>query len=96
MSEPIPIRVTRYKCPHCARSHSKKAACVGHIGRCWHNPENQSCATCAHWQAPGDGEQCIPGDNCSCNRYPQACGAGEDLAPEERPRLRCPKWEAIW
>lgn len=95
MNQPIPIRVTRYKCPHCARSHSKKPACVGHIGRCWYNPENRSCSTCVNWRAPGGGVRCFPERDCDCDVYPQDCDAGEILQPDEAPRSNCPKWEAI-
>lgn len=75
MTEPIPVRVTRYRCPHCARSHSAKARCREHIVRCWHNPDARGCKTCAHY-TPGDSAEWDTG-------YPgsdESCGAGVDLS----------------
>lgn len=95
MSDPIPLKVTRWKCPHCNHTRAHKKTSVEHIARCWHNPENQTCATCANWQPPGNGARCFPERDCDCDVYPQDCGAGEVLDPDETPRMHCPKWEVI-
>lgn len=60
MGEPIPVRVTRYRCPHCARSHSSRAGAVRHIARCWHNPDARGCKTCANF-CPGSDDVCAAG-----------------------------------
>ncbi|HEY9415037.1 MAG TPA: hypothetical protein VIQ30_09790 [Pseudonocardia sp.] len=67
MSEPIPFRVTRYRCPHCPRTASSKARTVEHIGRCWRNPAARGCKTCKHF------------DN-TYEDYGEDCAAGVDLA----------------
>ena len=75
MAEPIAVRVTRYRCPHCARSHSSRGRAVQHVGRCWRNPEAHGCKTCRHFDATYEdyGEDCDLGvdltgkpgcDNC--------------------------------
>jgi hypothetical protein len=63
MSEPIPITVKRYICPHCRRGRSSRKAAVVHIGQCWRNPANRSCNSC-HWYMPVDAlgdERCAKG-----------------------------------
>jgi hypothetical protein len=65
---PIPLAVTRWKCPHCSRSRAAKKATAEHIGRCWYNPAVRGCKTCKYF------EPYIPyGDE------PEGCGAGIDL-----------------
>lgn len=49
MSEPIPFRVTRYRCPHCPRTGSGKARVAEHMARCWRNPAVRGCKTCRHF-----------------------------------------------
>lgn len=80
MSEPIEIQVVRFVCPHCHRGHSKRAPCVGHIGRCFSNPEVRACKTCVHFNKGhrGDGTFDNPPEPESCgegvhNRIPQGC-----------------------
>ncbi len=46
--DPLVIQVTRYQCPHCRQSRSKKTAAIAHIGRCWKNPAVRACKTCQH------------------------------------------------
>lgn len=91
-TQPIPIRVTRYQCPHCHRTHSKRTAAQAHIGRCWHNPHNRGCKTCEHYQPAGDGAQCMPGDQCSCNTYPESCNADAGRVLDQ-PVTGCPLWQ---
>jgi hypothetical protein len=94
MTQPLAIRVTRYQCPHCSRTSSKKAAAQAHIGRCWHNPDNRGCKTCTHYEPAGSGAQCVPGDQCTCNTYPESCAA--EAAPDDSiPLTRCPLWQPI-
>ena len=49
MPEPIAVRVTRYQCPPCGRTHSSRQRAVEHMGRCWRNPEARGCLTCRHF-----------------------------------------------
>ena len=65
MAEPIAVRVTRYRCPHCARSHSSRGRAVQHVGCCWRNPEAHGCKTCQHFERDADGYE--------------GCGLGVDL-----------------
>jgi len=37
--EPIATKVTRYRCPFCRRSRSRRPAVVGHMAHCFKNPE---------------------------------------------------------
>ena len=94
MSEPIPVMVRRYMCPHCSRGHSKKAAAVAHIARCWLNQENRTCKTCVHFDPGYVGMPCFPGRWCDCNDKPDECHAGIDLSGKELPVTHCPRWEA--
>ena len=103
MNEPIAIRVTRYRCPTCARSHSTKSRCREHIARCWFNPEARGCKTCRHFEFGYEGEECAVGvslagrpecDTClglfeDC----EACG-GNWPAVKPGPIVHCDKWEA--
>ena len=75
MTEPIAVRVTRYQCPPCGRTHSSKRRAVEHIGRCWYNPGARGCKTCQHYNqfVPGDPDTGYPGE-------PESCAAGVDLA----------------
>ncbi|MER5461631.1 hypothetical protein ABT010_13275 [Streptomyces sp. NPDC002668] len=93
---PVAIQVTRYACPHCARSRAKKAATVEHIARCWHNPDNRTCKTCVHFDPGGDACGCEPGCNWgSSGPVGPSCNAtGQDLDFDQLPVTNCPKWEA--
>lgn len=73
MTEPLVLQVTRYKCPFCTRSRSKRDAITAHIARCWYNPQARSCKTCVHYEAREDGPYPEhPG-------FPETCGAERDL-----------------
>jgi len=83
MTEPIPFKVTRYRCPHCPRTASSKARMVDHIGRCWTNPEARGCKTCAHYAQNYEGAE--------------FCAVGVDLAVGDgatSPIVHCDLWEA--
>lgn len=67
MSEPIPVKVTRYRCPHCPRTGSSKARARTHMARCWYNPAARGCKTCKHF------------DN-TYEDYGEDCNAGVDLS----------------
>lgn len=70
MSEPIPVMVRRYDCPHCGHRRATKRTVVEHIGRCWRNPEARGCLTCRHY-SPGDypePEVGYPGSDESCDQ----------------------------
>ena len=105
MAEPIPVRVTRYRCPHCPRGHSTRRRAVEHIARCWHNPDVKSCKTCKHFERnyDGYGEDCNLGIDLSgrpaCQRCygmsagcPECGGDGAEIRPG--PIVDCEKWEA--
>lgn len=73
-AEPIALHVTRYKCPFCTNSYSKKSAAETHIARCWHNPGARGCKTCVHFQPHETGPYPEhPG-------FPEDCAIGHDLA----------------
>jgi hypothetical protein len=72
--EPEAIRVTRYRCPFCARSHSSRTRAVQHITRCWRNPAAHGCKTCAHYEPAEAGDWTI-GDLGAA----EGCGADVDL-----------------
>lgn len=38
---------TRFRCPTCRKSWAKRSAAEKH--RCWHDPANRACRTCAHF-----------------------------------------------
>lgn len=91
MLEPIPVRVTRYRCPHCHRSHASKARCVAHIGRCWDNPEARGCKTCEHFQPYERGGYDSPD-------MPEACALGIRLSTGGEASnllVHCTKWEKV-
>lgn len=76
MSAPIAVRVTRYRCPFCARSHSSRGRAAEHIGRCWRNPEARGCKTCRHFDATYEdyGEDCDLGVDLAGRPQCEACG----------------------
>lgn len=92
MTAPIPVRVTRYRCPHCARSHSTRTRCVQHIGRCWRNPDARGCKTCIHFgvDITGYGEDCVAGVNLQGKPACDACqGVGWDPLSDANKRPTC-------
>ncbi|MFE7547076.1 hypothetical protein [Streptomyces gardneri] len=92
VEEPLAIQVTRYQCPHCRTTRSKKTTAIAHIGCCWKNPANRTCKTCEHYEPAGDGTHCFPERPCGCNVYAEGCNEGVDI-PDDRPATHCPKWE---
>lgn len=93
MTIPLELHVTRYKCPHCPKSYSKKPTTIEHIGRCWLNPSARSCKTCEHRVEP---------DYDYGANSPEDCSVGVELPLHPRnngnPEFRtlpvhCPKWE---
>lgn len=73
MTTAIRLKVVRYQCPHCSRTHSKKAAAEQHIARCWRNPEARGCKTCRHFIPESEGP--YP----QHPRIPEECEAGRKL-----------------
>lgn len=68
--EPVRAVVVRWRCPFCSRSHSDRPRTRRHMERCWLNPANRSCKTCAFFSIDYDepdvgyvgvGEQCGKG-----------------------------------
>lgn len=95
-SLPIPVMVKRYQCPHCALRRANRTAAVEHIGRCWKNPDNRTCLTCANYESVPDGEPCFPGRYCNCNEGYQRCRADVDLpVGPEFPVTDCALWRPI-
>lgn len=88
---PIPIVVTRYKCPHCHRSRSKQTAAYEHMQRCWYNPAARGCKTCANYY-PGDDGCGVYNPVCNC-ASPEMCRvSGIDL--DGTLRVHCDSWES--
>ena len=87
MTTAIRVKVVRYQCPHCSRTHSKKASAEAHIARCWQNPEAHGCKTCRHFMPESEGpyEEHPP--------ISEECLAGRKLL--SGPRTGCPLWEAL-
>lgn len=84
MSQPIPVTVTRYQCPHCRSTRSKKQAAANHIARCWRNPEVRGCKTCIHLTPSEEGP--FPGHP----GWPQGCNEGRDITASLV--TDCPYW----
>ncbi len=94
MTAPIAITVKRFKCPHCPRSRAKKSATVAHIGRCWDNPANRACRTCANFE-PAEAGGCVGDRQCNCPDTPQDCAAGVELPDFGGDMVTgCPLWKA--
>lgn len=85
-SRPIPVVVTRHQCPHCRRTHSKKAAAAAHIARCWHNPAARACKTCVHF-TPADPDSPYP----EHPGWPEQCEAGRNI--NAGIATGCPQWQ---
>lgn len=74
VSLPILVVVTRHQCPHCRRTHSKRAAAIAHIARCWQNPAARACKTCVHF-TPADPDGPYP----EHPGWPEQCESGRDI-----------------
>jgi hypothetical protein len=72
------LRVTRYGCPCCPRTHATRRDALAHVGRCWVNPDNRGCKTCAHFEErmPGEIDTGYPGEE-------EACALGVSLAGQD-------------
>lgn len=84
MTTAVRIKVVRYQCPHCSRTHSKKAAAEAHIARCWNNPDARGCKTCRHFipECEGPYPQHPP--------FPEECEQGRKLLSGLH--TGCPLW----
>jgi len=80
MSQPIPVRVLRHKCPHCGRTASRPGRAREHIARCWHNPDAKGCKTCKHYRGWADACGCEPGCNWGGEPIAEHCDVGVSLA----------------
>jgi hypothetical protein len=98
VSDPIPVKITRYRCPFCTRSASRPARAREHIARCWYNPQARGCKTCRNYSRPYDGEEFGGGGEEFCDAGISltgrpACGLchgygqvfGEELGASECP-----------
>jgi len=89
----IEKRVTRYSCPHCGRSRSKRKAVADHMFSCWKNPAAKSCGSCEHHLPPEKGERaCWLSGYPGSPDHPRSCDVGVDNA-EAMPR-QCVRWAA--
>lgn len=84
--EPVKVQVTRWRCPHCGRSHSVRTRARQHMARCWLNPDARSCKTCVNFR-----EGWGFGDSC-------AKGIDVNVPIEHRPNvfklpINCSEWE---
>lgn len=91
MADPIAVRVTRYRCPHCGRGHSTKARAVVHIARCWTNPQARGCKTCRHFGVSFDGaEICYEGVSLAGSQHcPHCHGFGDIPNPVDLGMSEC-------
>lgn len=74
MTTAIRLKVVRFQCPHCHRTHAKKAAAEAHINRCWYNPAARACKTCFHY-TPADSDGPYP----EHPGWPEQCEKGRKL-----------------
>lgn len=86
MTTAIRLKVVRFQCPHCHRTHAKKQAAEAHIARCWYNPAARGCKTCRHFipECEGPYPQHPP--------FPEECEAGRKLLSGLH--TGCPVWES--
>jgi endogenous inhibitor of DNA gyrase (YacG/DUF329 family) len=87
MTTAIRLKVVRYQCPHCRRTHSKKQAAELHIARCWYNPAARACKTCVHF-TPEDPDGPYP----EHPGWREQCEQGRKLLSGLH--TECPMWEA--
>lgn len=73
---------TRYRCPICRRSYSRRGTAVNHQAQCWLDPENKACRTCAHFNP----RACFA-ETCSSDGEPLDSFTGKWV-------IGCPSWEA--
>lgn len=88
---PPPLRVTvsRYLCPGCHRTWSRRSSAVAHMERCWRLRANHACLTCRHF----DNGRCCSGHECGCNGESDwTCVVGGPIQ-DGRAVLFCPLWE---
>jgi hypothetical protein len=93
MTDPIPTTVKRWKCPFCNRHESRKSNAIAHIARCWSNPDNKTCRTCAFF-VPAVFDSCGIDTGvgiCTCGSSPEQCDLGIDL-PDRAPVVNCTEW----
>ena len=75
---------TRWRCPACRRSYSRRGTAVNHQAVCARDPDNRSCRTCVHNPYPD-------------YDYSDQCEAGEmPFDPfTGKPKLHCLSWAAV-
>ena len=44
----MPYQIMRWKCDYCEKHYAHKGSAVKHEKKCFYNPVNRSCATCAN------------------------------------------------
>lgn len=78
----IAFQVTRYRCPHCARTGSNRKRMQDHANDCSHDPDTRSCPTCAA-DVTARLVECIGEPSClkGAREY------GKTFA------MHCPSWE---
>jgi hypothetical protein len=94
--EPVAIRVTRYRCPFCLKSASRKTGIRPHIEFCWGNPAKRGCGTCKHYDEGYPDTYTEPGEPACCEKgLPMTVEyRNEDGEPRTHSVSQCPGWEA--
>lgn len=93
MTDPYPIKVTRWVCggDGCSRSFASRKGTEGHMETCWRVPENRACHSCANFRI----NYCCsaPSDDCGCRGEREwVCLVDLPIAPGV-PMVGCPKWQ---
>lgn len=93
MTEPIPFKTTRYRCPHCPRTGASKARITEHMGRCWLNPAARGCKTCKHFEPYGPewGDACRLGVDLTGRPQCKTCAGFGDVPGEDLGMTECPE-----
>lgn len=89
MTAPIPVRVTRHRCPYCPKSYSRPGRTLEHIARCKRNSDNRGCMTCRHFD---DFDGCAVGVSLDGRDACTRCGGQNYVFTGEvwRPRFAKP------
>lgn len=93
MADLIEYVATRWRCPHCRRSYTRRGTALAHEAQCWESPEYRHCRGCAHLrESPANGftdPTCMKGED-PCAAYSTTefgeVWTGDYVA-------HCPLWE---
>jgi len=81
-----PVKCTRYRCPHCRKTGSKRAYMQKHADGCAAVPDNRGCKTCRN-----DAAEFVLASDASAYRKVRTCAIG---ARDESIQIitHCQKW----